>query len=370
MLHLFKEVYANYDKNINLKYYRVVISETQGFQIDQTLGDPNRLLHFATSFESLIGFSKQFPSFLDFIKYLSEKQDELGAPIQVYLDKAAFVKFTAHWYKLIFANATADASFNYIRTYQSKININKLDRSSSPDQYLIDRAEFTQAFNSVNEGFTSAATFVGSIAPALSLELIVASYLGSNNLKSVLTEKLRLTQLADLGSFMKEIRIDILNSVLRSKFKNTFNLGTYTVDNLESSVNDPALNFFFNIYNTVADNLNNNTNNWSAVSDADIDAALDTIERMAKEIDSIENTSSVYRLSLIKHLKSSNLETDWLPAAIDYEIDSHCSFFCSLNPVFNSLFMDVILEPIRIAKRNGQEADKGYLAPYRIRGAE
>ena len=63
MLHLFKEIYANYDTNVNIKYYRVVISEANGYPIDASM-DLGNLLHYAQSFDDLIGMVNSLVHFL------------------------------------------------------------------------------------------------------------------------------------------------------------------------------------------------------------------------------------------------------------------------------------------------------------------
>jgi hypothetical protein len=172
----------------------------------------------------------------------------------------------------------------------------------------------------------------------------------------------------DLGTFFKEMKADILYSALRAKFKEVSHTADYTIDNLETMVHDPALDVFFKLYDIVISNADNDTNDWANVTDSDVDYAINHIGYMAKEVYCVEHVSSVDRLFLIKHMRSGDLITDWLPVALDWEIRSTFSFFSPKNPVFNAYFIDYILEPIREAKFANQPIVTTHLLPYSIRG--
>jgi hypothetical protein len=160
---------------------------------------------------ALCSGSKQFNTFSDFITFLSNKHDELGYTIQVYLDKTSFAKFTTNWYKLLFVNCTAESAFNIVKSYQVKLFNNTRTRSNYNDPYALSFSEFTSEFNSVTEDFSQMSRFVVANYDKLSTELIVAAYYNNKSLGSVLAKKLRASITNELAAFFKEIKFDILN---------------------------------------------------------------------------------------------------------------------------------------------------------------
>lgn len=366
MLHLFKEIYLNQDTNINLKYNRIVISAENGYPTP----NDEKLLAYGKSVEDLIGEGKQFPTFLDLLIFLSNFQNTIGDSfIQIYADRAAFVKLSAYWLKALFDNGTADSAYDFLKCYQTKISVlTVLSRSTPIDPSIITRTEFAEAFNGFSEDVSLYTSFISSIATKLSIEILVAAYLANGSLEQDLSEKLRRMIVKDLGTFFKEMKSDILYSALREDFKEVSHTADYTIDNLETMVHDPSLDIFFKLYDIVISNADNDTNDWSNVTDSDIDYAINHIGYMAKEVYCVGEVYSVDRLFLIKQMKSEDLITNWFPVALDWEIRATFSFFSPRNPMFNGYFMDYILEPIRAAKLANQPIVTTHLLPYSIRG--
>lgn len=365
MLHLFKEIYANYDTNVNIKYYRVVISEANGYPIDASM-DLGNLLHYAQSFDDLIGDGKQFSTFSDFITFLSNKYDELGYTIQIYLDKDAFAKFTANWYKLLFVNCTAESAFNIIKGYQTKSFNATRTRSGATDTHALTLSEFTSQFNLVTEDFSQMARFVVANSDKLSTELIVAAYYSNNSLGTVLAEKLRLSITNDLAIFFSEVRADILNSVLNPGFTQAIGSNLYTINNVEEMINDPALDIFFKIHDIVQANAISPNPDWSAISSNEIDDVIVLLDHLTTEIYCTDRVPFLHIVYLLKNLNLS--DSDWLDIILAHELALPSSFSTPTNMLFNSLFVENILSPIKLALAANTEPDTAYLSPYALRG--
>lgn len=356
MLHLFKETYLNQDANINIKYNRIVISNDNGYP---SAGDPTKLLAYGKTVDNVIGAGKQFASFLDLLVFLDNKQTEVGNyQIQIYADRAAYIKLSAYWLKVLFANGTADSAYDFLKCNLAKINLAVINRTSTELIFDIDRAEFALAYNSIVDNFASYNAFITNNLQSLSIEVLVASYLANNSVKSQLASKLHLLELSEISSFCNEVKTNLLDSVLRASFREVSGVTKPTIDNLESIVNDPAFDFFFTLYNAV------NDNNIASLSDEMIDQIQTDIEMLLSEIFRSIDPYVADRLSLLKHLKGTSLSDEGFNSVMSYEINSHFSFISSLNPVFNTFFIDFIVDQSRSNTPNIVT-----LTPYIIRGA-
>ena len=365
MLHLFKEIYADYDTNVNVKYYRVVISDANGYPVDSSL-NPAILLHHARSFDDLIGDGKQFSTFSDFITFLSNKHDELGYVIQIYLDKPAFAKFTANWYKLLFVNCTAESAFNIVKSYQTKAFNATRTRNNSNNPHLLTLSEFTSVFNLVTEDFSQMARFVVANTDKLSTELIVPAYYNNGSLGNILAERLRVSITNDLAAFFKEVRSDILNSALNPAFRQAIGSNLYTINNVEEMINDPALDIFFKIHDVVQTNAISPNPDWSSISINEIDAVIALLDHLTREIYRTDRVPFLHVVYLLKHLSLS--DGDWLDIILAHELALPSSFSTPTNILFNSLFVENILSPVKVALAANTEPNTSYLSPYALRG--
>lgn len=355
MLHLFKETYLNHDANINIKYNRIVISNDNGYP---SAGDPAKLLAYGKTVEDVIGQGKQFANFLDLLGFLDNKQTAVGnAQIQIYADRTAYIKLSAHWLKVLFANGTADSAYDFLKCNLSKINLLVIDRTSTESLIDIDRTEFTIAYNSIVDNFESYNTFITNNLQSLSMEVLVASYLANNSVKSQLSEKLRLLELSEISGFCSEVKSNLFNSAMRSSFRTASGLQTPTIDSLEMIVNDPAFDLFFTLYDSVKNN------NVASLSNELIDQIKANVESLTSEIFCVNDTSSVNRLLLLKQLKGTTLSDEGFDSIMSYEINSHFSFASSLNSAFNTFFIDLVVDQYRTNTQN-----TATLIPYIIRG--
>jgi hypothetical protein len=358
MLHLFKETYLNQDSNINIKYNRIVISNDNGYP---SAGDPAKLLAYGKTVEDVIGQGKQFANFLDLLVFLDNKQTEVGnSQIQIYADRTAYIKLSAYWLKVLFANGTADSAYDFLKCNLSKINLSVIDRTSTELVVDITREEFTLAYNAIVDNFESYNTFMTNILQELSIEVLVASYLANNSVKSQLANKLYLLELSEISGVCLGVKTSLFDSVLRANFRAVSGANKPTIDNLESIVNDSAFDLFFTLYNSVKDN------NVASLSDELIDQIQENIELLTTEIFGVPNLTNVSfsRVALLKHLKGTSLSDEGFDSVMTYEINSHFSFLSSVNSAFNTLFINFIVDQYR-SNTQGTVV----LTPYIIRGS-
>jgi hypothetical protein len=357
MLHLLKEIYLNFDNSINIKSNRIVISEKHGYP---SAGDPTKLLAYGKTVDDVIGEGKQFANFLDLLVFLDNKQSEVSnAQIQIYADRAAYIKLSAHWLKVLFANGTADSAYDFLKCNLAKSNLEVIDQVSTDLVVDITREEFALAYNSIVDNFESYNTFINDNLQDLSIEVLVASYLANNSVKSQLSNKLYLLELSEISRVCSDVKSSLFNSVLRADFRAVSGLNKPTIDNLESVANDPAFDLFFTLYNAVKDN------NVASLSDELIDQIQSRVELLTTEIFGVPGIYDVNfsRIALLKHLKGTSLSNEGFESVMTYEINSHFSFVSSLNSAFNNFFVDFIVDQFRSSTQNVST-----LAPYIIRG--
>lgn len=373
--HLFKEVYLIYEKNvIDGGTYRVVVSKENGYPDNVPF---TRLLASATSFDELVGEGKQFSTFVDLVNSLSNKYDEVKERINIYVDKEAFVKFSVAWTKTLFESPTADSAYNFVKSYVARANRGFIDPRDVAKQKLITltRDEFTTEFNSFNGDLSGATAFVADNTDFLSIEVVLGTYLANGSLKETFVKKLLKHQRDQFVSFARDYRKDLVSAVLRKDFIDGAGLKTYTLDNIEDVVSDPALATFWKIFE-ISQNDVDGINQWAELpSDQDIENFKQYFVDQIWKVFQQEPSSCVRRFKLLKHLRTfPTLSDESLLDIMNFEIfeDMSSSFSSPLigEGSFNTIYVDILLEPIRDAKAQNIPEDRSYLQPYIIRTAQ
>jgi hypothetical protein len=211
------------------------------------------------------------------------------------------------------------------------------------------------------------ARFVVANTDKLSTELIVAAYYNNNSLGNILAKKLRLSITNDLAAFFKEVKSDILNyATTNIRFRQAIGFNLYTINNLEEVANDPALDIFFKIHDIVQTNAISPNPDWSAISSNEIDDVIVLLDHLTTEIYCTDRVPSLHIVYLLKNLNLS--DSDWLDIILTHELALPSSFSTPTNVLFNSLFVENILGPIKLALSTNIEPDTSYLSPYALRG--
>jgi hypothetical protein len=130
MLHLFKKVYLETDKKINVDVHRIIISEKYGYTFDPQFSPICAGMHwfgcknFSMFLRSLGASEIQLPEpnenpeepleippsieffddFYDFLDYVDKCYEVKKEPLIIYVDEGAFNYFIAYWYKILFPN--------------------------------------------------------------------------------------------------------------------------------------------------------------------------------------------------------------------------------------------------------------------------
>ena len=364
MLHLFKEVYLAFDNGTESKYSKVIISH------NCPAGDTN-VLFASNSVDDIIGPSKKFPRFLDFVKELAS----LSIPVIVYADKLAYIKIVAAWTSLIFKTNSSDAAFSFTQCHLAKlINIgnSKKHLTSNVDSSSIiniSGIEFNEVYSKIiPDDSDEANELVSSLHGDLSIELLVANYYASGLGTTALKKRLRLIELVDIHQFFQEIIEEIINNAFRSNFCKVAGLRSYETHTLIDIPTDPVITELKLIALLIDLRIKNCSSSWGGLADTHVDLITAQLNGIVFELYGVSDAVSIRRIALLKVLNATELSDAGLKAILDFELSITSSFFFPKNHASNTYFIDSILEPIRTAKKLGVIPDLSSLQRFIIKG--
>lgn len=246
MIHLFNKTYLDIDKFIDDSQDRIVISAQNGFRM---LGRPEPeqygWLHaYGTNFDEVVGEGKAFSSLYDMLAFCLTKNDTDNRRVIIYCDKDTYMKISALWFKTIFQSITAIQSYKIVKAdFARTILLGSKQMARVQAEYLAampTEEEFASVF-AANTPVGDATAFLASTANFKSLEFLLASYLYDGSYKAQLKSIYRLMINRNVESMLRDAWSCLRTNALQTEFQSAIGIQLYTVENIISLLDDPAV---------------------------------------------------------------------------------------------------------------------------------
>lgn len=246
MFYLAQKTYLYTDKLITYQKDRIVISQEHGLPMLESLDaiSSGALLSYAATVEDLIGEGKQHNSYVSFFRSMFEREHSQFTGM-IFADQNAFMKLSAAWCKIIFADVDGPAAFRLVKAYFEKQalfgpRVTREARDVFKD-FSQKETEFLAIFNAITIDPVEALTLVNDYRDDLAIEYLLASY-GYNN-SQVTSVKKSIHKMVNraVEEQLKEMLYLIYANMLVTSFQQFMGMQTYTVDNVELILTDPAI---------------------------------------------------------------------------------------------------------------------------------
>jgi hypothetical protein len=252
MIHLFNKTYLDIDKFIDDSQDRIVISAQNGFRL---LGRPEPeqygWLHaYGTTFDEVVGEGKTFSSLYDMLAFCLTKNDTDNRRVIIYCDKATYMLLCALWFKTIFQSITASQAYKIIKADFSKAIVLGSKLQAKVQAEYLATMPTTEEFDTVFAANTpdgDATSFLSSISNLKSLEFLLASYFYNDSCKVQLKSVYRLMINRNVESMLRDTWSCIRANALQSDFQSAIGIQSYTIDNVISLLEDPAVSVLTNV---------------------------------------------------------------------------------------------------------------------------
>jgi hypothetical protein len=369
MMNLFKNIYIDLDRTMDLFADRVVISEKHGYPLlDSDAGQyPSELIAYGTTVEDLLA-QKNYNSVSAFLKSLSDRSNK----VIIYCDSPAYQTLLTYWYKLVFPNITNESAHTLIETTLLKYHYIS-GPFWSPNAHIYvnsipQKEEYNSLFSSTVDSSSDAvglASEISNMSDEHTIEFLMASYFYNASHKEELRAVMydRINRI--LNKIYKHLWKKLCSSlIMRKSIRDQLNV-TITTDpltELKLIERDPVFQNFLIIVNA----NENKTLDLSELTDeqiADIKAKADVIAQALLVNNSPGMLDRLH--SYIDIVRSGLLTDENLEKIINYELYPPENMFGFTNLMFDkSAYNPYILEYAYEAKRNNQLE---LLAPYLLR---
>ena len=246
MFHLFNKTYIEIDSYIDCNNNRLVISETQGFPMLQMLDAvfAGKNLAYGPNIESLIGSDKQFPTYIDLLKFCFDFNATEDKKVVIYCDRAAYTKIISLWYKTIFLNIDVEHAYLISQGWLAK-EILLVHRSNTGPQ-KVDYTDFLPSFEDFSAVFDNTTiieddTLLSSLEYHRSMEFLLASYVYDGSFKDELKSRVLKMLNRFIEEMFKEAWQSIQANILRKQWQDILGTSEYTISNLVDILDDPVL---------------------------------------------------------------------------------------------------------------------------------
>jgi len=246
MLHLFNKTYLHIDPCINTNHNRIVLSEENGHQMLEVLEKISfgRLYAAGKQLSDIVGPNKTYTSVNDMFEFCLNFNKTANKPMIIYCDQKSFMTIAAIWFKTIFVDITADAAYDILKGYLSKLVLfGDRENAKSTDVYkefIFNKSEFFTVFKSVTLEQNSY-SILEKVAGFRSIEYLVGSYLYNGSHKEELKEKLLLIINRYVQDVLEDLWKHYLETAVLESFQQDRGLKYYNFDNLLDMVDDPML---------------------------------------------------------------------------------------------------------------------------------
>jgi len=369
MMNLFKNIYIDLDRAIDLFSDRVVISEKHGYPLLENEAGQYRseLIAYGTSVDDFLA-QKKYNSVSDLLKNLSNRSGK----VTIYCDSTAYQLLLTYWYKLVFPNITNESAHTLIETTLLKYHYIS-GPLWSPNAHIYvnsipQKEEYNSLFSSTVDSSSDAVEFASEIANMSSehtIEFLTASYFYNashkEELKAVVYDRINRI----LNKIYKHLWKKLCSSlIMRKSIRDQLNI-TITTDpltELRLIERDPVFQNFL----IVANANENRLLDLSELTDeqiVDIKAKADVIAQALLVNNSPGMLDRLH--SYVDIVRSGLLTDENLEKIINYELYPPENMFGFTNVMFDkSAYNPYILEYAYEAKRNNQVE---LLAPYLLR---
>lgn len=246
MFYLAQKTYLYTDYLITYRNDRVVISETHGFPMLESLDaiSSGNLLAYGQTVEDLIGPDKQYSNYVDFFKKIFEREHN-GYTAMIFLDEVSFMKLSSAWCKIIFQNIDAASAFLLVKAYFEKQALfgPRVTREARDffKGFSQKEAEFLQIFNEVSVDALEATNLMNTYRDDIAIEYLLASYGYNNSQTSSIKKSIHKMINRAVEEQLKEILYMVYANMLITSFQQFVGMQTYTIDNVEGILSDPAI---------------------------------------------------------------------------------------------------------------------------------
>lgn len=247
MLHLCKDTYIQLDLLINNNRDRIVVSQEYGNDMPEGLQilTYGTLLHNKLVLDELVGSDKVFTDYHALFRYCFNRNSQDGRTVVIYLDQVSLFKVLAAWHKILFSNISASSSFFLLKAHLQRMSLFGPRTSREARiiflDYLNKEQEYLEIFNSISIDHSLSQDLINDFRNDLSIEFLLSSfyYDGSNK------ENLKLS-VKKIGNRMieeqlKELLYLTYQNIMNVNFQQHLGLQTYSIDNLQTLIDDPVL---------------------------------------------------------------------------------------------------------------------------------
>lgn len=376
MLHMGAKTYMQVDQLVNLKYDRVVISETHGVPLLDILDAVSQgtLINYAQSTDDLIGTDKPYADYEDFFRFLFDRNAN-QRQVMIYADKPSFMKLSAALFKIIFVNIDAAAAYRLLAAYFEKMllvgpRVSREARILFTDLKDVE-TEFTTIFESTIIDPTKSLALLADYGDQLSVEYLLASYAYNGSHKSALKSAVNKMSGRAIEEQLKELLYIFYRNFLISDFQTKLGIGNYTIDNAGTVLNDPVIASLIKVNEwrstTATPTAPRPPLDLSTFTDQEIANLIEVSNKIIEAFygaELVETFSSHNRLNYITYLRNGTLTDENLDIIINNEVsDTFEERLWSAKDIdsVNIFFADYVLEQMRASTIIN-------LAPYLIRG--
>lgn len=245
MIHLFKKVYVVSDKQLDLSFDRIVISDAYGKPMMNAMKNvfAGRLVSYGKDISDMVGEGAQFASWSELFKFANYYTKESGKKLVIYCDNEALVEVLCAWFNSVLPNSTEESVknlingilFRYNTFYKGRTNVNA---GNTDYQYELNADVFADAYDRTKDLEFEADPEIISYA---GVEFILATYLSTGKMKDELKGVLKPLIKKDLEKYFFEVKEIFFTHLLTRRFAKTLGLDKeYTYDNIADVLEDKS----------------------------------------------------------------------------------------------------------------------------------
>jgi hypothetical protein len=396
MIHLFKKIYIETDRKLDVDENRIVISESLGHNFSPVYDEicAGKLYYYSENFESVLrdhgadeiaqekdytnktqeeisnndyfitlkDQNEIFDNFYEFLNFVDRCYEEKKDPLYIHVDQKSFNFFMVYWYKILFPNITFDSLSSLLKSY---LLYNKAFGSSSMVKMrsvefdlVFEMENLETLFNSLEIDSEKSKSFVENNKQFLSLEFLLSSYHYDKSCTQELLTPVSTLLKKVIEHEMYEAKERIYIHLNSKNFLRQLDLNEkYNIYNIEEILEEKQLSVFFDrsIWvktNNVLEGSSSGTINFSCVSDEDIEniCEIRAYTETTKKEHSEQKFYAYFKhkkniFSCIKYFREKKFltENEMNDVLLD-DMKNAISFFHTMMVPINFYFLDYILK--------------------------
>jgi hypothetical protein len=376
MLHIGAKTYLQVDQLIDLRYDRIIISETHGVPVLQMLDAVSRgtLISYSQSVEDMIGADKPYADYEDFFRFVFNRNTN-QISVMLYADATAFMKLASALFKIIFVNIDTSSAYRLLSAHFEKMLLigPRMSREARVvfTNFRDLETEFNTIFESIAVDPTKSQALVDDYRDQLSVEYLLASYAYNGSQKSALKSAVNKMAGRAVEEQLKELLYVFYRNFLISDFQTKLGIGNYNVDNAGTVLDEPIIAPLIKANEwrstTATITAPRPQFNLGTFTDQEIIGLITVCNKLVEAFYGaalVETFAINSRLNYITYLRTGTLSDENLDNIINNEVNN-MNFEERLwslkdNDTVNIFFADYVLEQIRSSSVSN-------LAPYQIR---